>query len=178
MFYQINLVIKYLLPDQVRPNNEHISAFFCLSVLKNSACLVLSNLQLIIFILRYSHQKWNIMFWSEFDFLGWEMPYKISLTLLLPAAVVAVILVVLLSARQAVQYNLTLIIQFLNSLIFLALQLGLISRDPPFKEWYVRFTPLLMKALCKQESICCLSLRKLIILNCGFSFKDFCEYIL
>ncbi|XP_023338051.1 probable C-mannosyltransferase DPY19L1 [Eurytemora carolleeae] len=36
---------------------------------------------------------------AEFDFLGWEMPYKISLTLLLPAAVVAVILVVLLLAR-------------------------------------------------------------------------------
>ena len=106
--------------------------FSCLSLLKNSVCLVLSNLQLIIFILRfinsppfliknsgrYSHQKWNIMFWSEFDFLGWEMPYKISLTLLLPAAVVAVSLVVLLLARQAVQYNLTLFIQFLNFIEF------------------------------------------------------------
>ena len=127
---------------------------------------------------RYSHPKLNIMFWSEFDFLGWEMPYKISLTLLLPAAVVAVSLVVLLLARQAVQYNLKPFIQYLNFIEFLVLELGLISRDPLFKEWYVRFTPLPMKALSKQESICFLSFWNLIILNCGFSLEDLCEYIL
>jgi hypothetical protein len=36
----------------------------------------------------------------EFDFLGWEMPYKLTLTLLLPSVLLALVLVLYAARRQ------------------------------------------------------------------------------